>query len=286
MNRLSVLGLGLLGGSIGLAVRQRVKDCQVVGYAHRDETLQAALQCGAVQSGSTDLKACVRDADLVIICTPVGMLNQVLDEIAPVLSAGAVVTDVGSTKRSVVSHADRAMRGSNAHFVGSHPMAGSEKRGVQFAQADLFCNATCIVTPGESTDPNALRSVELFWEMLGMRLVRMSPEEHDRRICDVSHLPHAVAAALVAIQEERSLRLAGRGFSDMTRIASGDGGLWRDIFQDNRDNLKQSIQRLRGSLDELLQLVESGESERLRNWLDAVAATRSTWEQSGPRAGK
>jgi prephenate dehydrogenase len=270
--QLSILGIGLLGGSLGLAVKSLIKDCRVVGYAHRSETLHAALDLHAVDQAYDDLAKAVQGADLVVICTPVGMLAENLSQIAPTLSRDAIVTDVGSTKTTVVRSAERlhpAMR-----FVGSHPMAGSEKRGVQFAQADLFHGAVCITTPTEKTDREALEQVEAFWRLLGMRLKRLSPEEHDRLICDVSHLPHAVAAAMVSVQRDEALDLAGKGFLDATRIAGGDGGLWRDILLDNRENLIGSIDRLKGKLDELRVLLSPEKTDRLRAWLDQAATRR------------
>jgi len=270
--RLSVLGVGLLGGSLGLAAKAALTGCRVAGYAHRPATLQAALQIGAIDEGYADPVAAVQNADLVVLCTPVGLLPAMLAQIAPHLSPAAIVTDVGSTKASLVRIAEE--RHPQVRFVGSHPMAGSEKRGVQFAQSDLFQNAVCITTPTPRTDPTALEQVEAFWRRLGMRLRRLSPDEHDRTICDVSHLPHAVAAALVTLQNESSLELAGKGFSDATRIAGGDGGLWRDIFLDNRGNLIDAIRRLKTTLSEFESLLQDDRAEALREWLDQAAAKR------------
>ena len=162
-------------------------------------------------------------------------------------------------------------------------MAGSEKRGVQFAQAELFTGALCVTTPDETTDPDAVNQIEAFWQTLGMRTIRLTPDEHDRRAADISHLPHALAAALVTMQTEPSLALAGKGFADVTRSAAGDGGLWRDIFLDNRDHLRDSLARLRGGLDELLTLLEPGKSQELKAWLDAAAAKRQAWAQGMKR---
>jgi prephenate dehydrogenase len=153
-------------------------------------------------------------------------------------------------------------------------MAGSEKRGVEFARADLFQGATCITTPTADTSPSALQAVEAFWRTIGMRVTQLSPEDHDRLICDISHLPHALAAALIAMQTEAALPLAGKGFLDSTRIAGGDGGLWRDIFLDNRDNLAASATRLRSRLDELLRMLDAGDADAVRDWLTAAAQRR------------
>lgn len=153
-------------------------------------------------------------------------------------------------------------------------MAGSERRGVEFARADLFQNATCLTTPIAQTDAEALELVEGFWKKLGMRIVRLSPQEHDRQLADISHLPHALAAALVMMQDDIAMPLAGKGFLDTTRIAGGDGVLWRDIFHDNRDNVRSSLKRLRRQLDHFLALLERGKSEELAAFLNAAASRR------------
>ena len=269
IKNLAILGVGLLGGSIGLAVRSKLTDCKVVGYGHRAETLQRAIEVGAIEEGFTSAAQAVASADLVVLCTPVGLLGRMIDEIAPALKPTAIVTDVGSTKRSVVQ-AGQALK----RFVGSHPMAGSEKRGVEFARTDLFEGALCIITPTDMTDRGAVDSVEQFWQTVGMRVTRLSPEDHDRDLAFVSHLPHALAAALVAIQKDEALALSGKGFLDTTRIAGGDGALWRDILQDNRDSMKVALARLRTELDTLEAMLEPENAERLTVWLNAAAKRR------------
>jgi prephenate dehydrogenase len=189
------------------------------------------------------------------------------------LIEGAIVTDVGSTKRSVVE-AGETLLPPGVHFVGSHPMAGSEKRGLQYAREDLFKGAVCITTPTARTDPAALEKTEEFWRILGMRTIRLSPAEHDQLLSDISHLPHAVAAALVSMQHDKALRLCGKGFLDLTRIAGGDGGLWRDILLDNRDSVRQSVRSLLEQLRQLETMLETGSSEELKQWLDRAAARR------------
>ena len=280
--RLSVLGVGLLGGSLGLAAKAHLTGCRVVGYAHRPATLEQAMKLGVIDEGYEDPARAVQGADLIVLCTPVSLLPDILSRIAPALDAQAVVTDVGSTKATLVRSAER--RHPNVRFVGSHPMAGSEKRGVQFAHADLFQRAVCITTPTNRTDPDALERVETFWRRVGMTVVRRTPEDHDRLICDASHLPHAVAAALVTLQQDDALELVGKGFLDATRIAGGDGGLWRDILLDNRQNLATSIDRLRGTLDELRAMLHPDKADALQAWLDRAADRRRAAQEFRERA--
>ena len=272
--RLSILGVGLLGGSIGLAVKAAGMPCHVLGYGHRKATLDRALEVGAIDESASSSKAAVKDADLIILCTPVGLFEQLLAEIAGEIPDRAIVTDVGSTKRSVVKLGEQLVPKS-AHFIGSHPMAGSEKRGVEFARADLFQGARCILTPTQRSPNEIVAHVEWFWQKLGMTTTRMSPAEHDRLVCDISHLPHAVAAALISMQPDAALPLAGKGFLDTTRIAGGDGTLWRDILSDNADNLADSIKRFRGQLDEVLKLLAPDKRDELAKWLNQSAARRA-----------
>jgi len=230
------------------------------------------LEIGAIDDAYAEAGPAVREADLVILCTPVGRFESLLADILPTLPPSAVVTDVGSTKQSIVDLAEKSLK--RTQFVGSHPMAGSEKRGVEFARADLFQNALCITTPTDQTSPKSLAMVEQFWKTLGMRLTRLSPRDHDRLLSDVSHLPHAVAAALVDMQEEAALTLAGKGFLDTTRVAGGDGGLWRDIFLDNRANVRASIQKLKDHLDHVLTMLDKEDGAALQVWLDRNAKRR------------
>jgi prephenate dehydrogenase len=180
---------------------------------------------------------------------------------------------VGSTKRSIVRWADSILD-KKVNFVASHPIAGSDRRGVEFARADLFKNHLCIVTPTSTTRATALKAIGSFWKMLGMRVAQLSADEHDRLLADVSHLPHLLAAALVAMQDEPALRLCGQGFLDATRIAGGDGGLWRDILLDNADNLRGGMTRFQAEVSRVMNMLESGEPDALRNWLSAAAQRR------------
>jgi prephenate dehydrogenase len=270
---MSILGVGLLGGSIGLAVKSVANNCYIAGYGHRRATLEAAESIGAIDQGYDELAEAVRDSDLVILCTPVGLFQSLLSQLAPHLKPGALVTDVGSTKRSIVRAAEQILP-PHARFVGSHPMAGSEKRGVEFARTDLFQRALCITTPTPATDRQALEQVESFWKGLGMRVTRLAPEEHDRMLAEVSHLPHALAAALVHLPGDAALGLAGKGFLDATRIAGGDGALWRDIFLDNRDHLRAALQNTQKQIEHLMELLQTEQGEALRQWLDQAAGRR------------
>jgi cyclohexadieny/prephenate dehydrogenase len=273
VKNITIIGVGLLGGSIGLGLHAAGVDCRLTGFGHRRSTLDRAAEFGAIDRVADSIADAVAQADLVILCTPVGAFESMLQEIAPHLPANCLVTDVGSTKRTVVRLAETILpRGT--HFVGSHPMAGSEKRGVEYARADLFTHATCILTPTAATHRPAVAAIDGFWKSLSMQTVRMSPEEHDSALSDISHLPHLLAGALVKMQADGSLPLAGKGFMDTTRIASGDSGLWRDILLDNRDNIKASLSRLQSQLSALEKLLDPKKGEALASWLAEAAQRR------------
>jgi prephenate dehydrogenase len=272
-NQIAILGVGLMGGSIGMACRSELSDCKIIGYGNNLDELRHSVQRQAIHEAAIDPAKAVSGADLVILCTPVGTFGSLMTAIAPVLRPGAIVTDVGSTKRSIAELAKKLLP-AHAQFVGSHPMVGGEKHGIAHARADLLTGALCIVAPTESADSTSAVAIEQFWQKLKMRTTRMSPEVHDQLTADISHLPHALAAALVQIQSPESLQIAARGFLDTTRIAGGDSALWRDIFLDNRDNLKSGIARLQTELQLLLTQLDAGDAAAVEGWLQAASCVR------------
>ena len=262
--RLAIVGVGLIGGSVGLAARRagwHVVGCDAVGGA-------AAVDRGAVHELGDDPAAAAAGADLVVIAVPVGAAADVL---AAAGSSPAVVTDVGSTKRSIVSAAAAA---GVRRFVGSHPMAGGERGGVAHARAELLEGALCLLTPTGDTDPDALAAVGAFWRSLGMRTRHLPPDEHDRLLADVSHVPHAVAAAVTRSADPAGVPLAAGGWRDVTRIAAGNPDLWRDILTDNRDGVRAGLARVRDDLGRLIDLLDANDRPAVRAWLAAAAAAK------------
>ncbi len=271
--RISILGVGLIGGSVGLSCRKLPGNYHIKGYSHRPYELRRAVERGAIDEATADPAEAVAAADLVILCTPVGSFGKIMSTIAPALRPGAIVTDVGSTKRSIVKLAAESLP-SSVHFVGSHPMVGGEKHGIDHARADLLAGGLCIVTPTETTNAEALKAVEHFWLSLQMRTSRLSPEDHDRVTADISHLPHLIAAALVRMQKSESLPFAGRGFAEMTRIAAGDPVVWRDILLENRENLKSGVGRLQKELQVLVEHLDAGDAAAVQAWLECAASMK------------
>lgn len=267
---IAIVGVGLLGGSIGLAVRERHLARRVVGIGRDLAKLREAENRHAVTDVTTDLADGIRDANLVIICTPVETIVDFVRQIAPAVGKGTLITDVGSTKATIVAGADKVLadgKGLWASFVGSHPLAGSEKNGVLFAKADLLEGRTVIVTPSDQTDRDAADRVERFWQALGAKTVRVTPQEHDVAIAATSHLPHLVASALAAATQANDLPLAGSGWSDTTRVAAGDAELWRQILLDNRVHTLKALDRFEKLVAAFRLALEAGDSAALATLL-------------------
>jgi prephenate dehydrogenase len=243
-SKVSIIGPGLLGGSLALALHRDFPTVRVSVWARRAEAAREVLDRGIASEATTDLKTAVNGADLVILCVPIGAMEEVATQIQPHLREDAVVTDVGSVKAPVV---EALMARLGTQFVGSHPMAGSEQVGLDAARPDLFNGAVCIVTPDEKTDPVRLASVSGFWSDLGCRVASLAPAEHDEVAALISHLPHLVAATLVNLVCARNpdaFQFCGSGFRDTTRVASGPPAMWAEILDGNRQAMAKSVESL------------------------------------------
>lgn len=281
-NKITLVGVGLLGGSLGLAVKRRRLARQVAGYVRREASIQECAQVGAVDYATTDLLAAVWDADLVVLCTPLAQMRSLGQQLLPALKRGAIVTDVGSVKASVVSDLELIVKNAGAHFVGSHPMAGAEQVGVSAARADLFECAMCVVTPTKRTHPAALRKVELFWKALGGRLLSLAPELHDALVSRSSHLPHLVAATLAASildpkHPKQQAALCATGFRDTTRIASGSPEMWRDIALANRLQLRGALDNFVRELQRVQRILRRGKADEVEGLFQAAKERRDRW---------
>lgn len=239
-DKVVIVGVGLIGGSIGLAIKKNKVARKVVGLSHRQDSLSKALKMGAIDEGLTDLPQAIKGADLVILATPVEWIVKMLPQINPHLKRSCIVTDVGGTKEEIMVAAQNALANPN-NFVGSHPLAGSEKKGVDFAAADLFQNALCIITPLKNTNPQARDKVKVLWTKIGCLVKPMPPEEHDEILAYVSHMPHVVAFGMVESIPENFLSYAPRGLKDTTRIAGSDPELWKDVCMTNSKYVIKSI---------------------------------------------
>ena len=264
--RMAVVGLGLLGGSVALAARQRGLVEHVVGATRSEEARQAALASGAVDE-IRPLDEVGAEADLVVLATPVHAMAGVLRQIAPSLGAGSVVTDVGSVKAPLAEMLPGLLP-PGACYVGSHPMAGSHRRGFDFADPELFEGAACVVL--EAGIGEAEERVCSFWRGLGARILRLDARGHDARVAWVSHLPHALAFAFgeaLGDAPEGAQSIAGPGFRDFTRIARSEAAMWADILIANRKALEEPIQRTVRALTDLSRTIESGDTQALEESL-------------------
>jgi prephenate dehydrogenase len=262
IHTLTIVGVGLIGGSIGLAARKRGLAERILGAGRRQATLDQARALGAIDQGFVDAPAAIHQANLAVFCTPVERIPEQILEAAPGCPPGTLLTDAGSTKAVIV----RCLEGRlppGVAFVGSHPLAGSEKRGPEFADANLFLGRLVVLTPTVHTNAEALERTAAFWQALGARVRVMDPEEHDRALALTSHLPHLVAAALASILPPHLLDLAATGFRDTTRVAAGDPSLWTGIFAQNRTAVLDALDHLGERLRRFREALESGDAAAL-----------------------
>ena len=263
LQKLTILGPGLLGGSIGLAVRQRKVAGHVAVWARRQEAADEAYKLGVADEAGSDLRRAVADANLIVFATPIGAMRTLAEQIKSFTPPACVVTDVGSVKYPIVT----ALSALFPKFIGSHPMAGSEQSGLEAARRDLFDNSACIITPRPDTDAGAQKVVYDFWKALGCQVSTLTPQEHDEIVARISHLPHIVAAAVVNIvcsDGAHPLKYVGPGFKDFTRIASGPPAMWTEIALENRQEIGRGLDHLIEELGKLRAALENSDANELR----------------------
>jgi prephenate dehydrogenase len=280
--KITIIGVGLLGGSIGLAAKKRRLAGEIAGFVRRAASLKDCEHAGSLDYATTDLLAAVSNADLVILCTPLAQMRSLAELFLPALKRGAIVTDVGSVKAGVVRELESLLRKSGAHFIGSHPMAGAEKTGVAAALGHLFENAVCVLTPTKKSNAAAVRKLEQFWKSLGARTLRLDAAQHDLLVSRSSHLPHVVAAALVNLvlnpaHPETQAALCATGFRDTTRIASGSPEMWRDIALANRKNLSRSVDAFVAELKKFQSALKSGDAKAIEKYFATAKQRRDNW---------
>lgn len=275
-NKTAILGVGLMGASCGLALKEKRLCTAIVGYGRREENLRQAKRRGIIDAYSLDSRAACEDADLVILATPVGLFSGLVEQIRPSLKKGALVTDVGSVKGCLVP-AIEAVMPQGVEYIGSHPIAGGDRSGIEDARADLFSNALCIVTPTSRSDQKAMERVVELWRKLGARVELLDPDMHDEIYATVSHLPHLIAYALVNTVGDINpdyLDYTGQGFRDTTRIALSSPEMWRDIALLNRDNLIKFIGLFRNNLDTLERLLVAADDAGIEEEFRKAQALR------------
>ncbi len=274
LRQVTVIGLGLLGGSVSLAILRSFSQVRVIGYSHRDTTREKARELSVATEVADTLQAAVENSDLVILATPVRTFEQQFREMAPFLKDGCIVTDVGSTKSLVHNWAAKCLP-RTVLYVGSHPIAGSEQRGVEFSRDDLFEQATCIITKTARTNEEAADFIERFWKKLGCVTQTLTPQRHDRIFAAVSHVPHLVAAALVNATDSKDIKQAGKGFIDTSRVASGPANIWTDIVTTNNNNIVAGIDRVIDSLNALKKAVGDADDKQIMTLLERARNRRA-----------
>lgn len=275
---IAILGLGLMGASLSLGLKKRGFTGNVLGYARREETRRQALESGVVDEVFADPAEAVKTADVIVVCVPIWSIAKLTEQIVSSLKPGAVVTDVGSTKLKLLHNVASLFEGTRAFFVGSHPIAGSEKTGIQSGNPDLYDGRLTIVCPSVDTPEAAEQAVLNLWAAAGSEVVKMSPEEHDSMLASTSHLPHMIAAALArsvaAGDPAQKADFCGTGFKDTTRVASGSADMWVDIIDTNREALEIELDRFHDELQGLIGILRSGNGDDIRKWLEDAADDR------------
>ncbi len=282
--KITLIGVGLLGGSLGLALKRRRLAETVVGFVRRPASVDECERAGAVDAATLDLASAVQGAELIVFCTPIAQMRPLAEQMLPAIRTGAVITDVGSVKAGVVRDLEGVLAGGGGYFVGSHPMAGSERAGVAAATADLFVNAVCVVTPTRKSNRSATRKVEQLWRSVGGRLLRLAPEAHDALVSRSSHLPHVVAVALANLvlgpeQPKEQAMLCANGFRDTTRIASSSPEMWRDIAVANRENLSRALDGFTDRLRDFRRALKRTDHKAIASFFEEAKLKRDLWSR-------
>lgn len=278
--RVALIGLGLIAGSMSLALRRSGFEGEIVGSARTAETRATAREIGLVDQVYETAREAAENADLIVLCVPVGVMGAVAKEIAPVLKPGATVSDVGSVKAAVIDAvADHIPAG--VHFVPAHPMAGTEHSGPRSGFAELFDNRWCLIVPPEGTDQDAVAALEAFWKRLGSDTEVMDVAHHDLLCAIVSHIPHLIAYTMVGvaddfrrISEQEVVKFSAAGFRDFTRIAASDPTMWRDVFLTNKDATLEILGRFTEELFALQRAIRTGDGNHLHDYFTRTRAIR------------
>ena len=284
----ALIGVGLLGGSLGLALQRRNLSEEVVGYVRRDASVTDCDRCGVTTSTTKELPKAVENADLIVLCTPLAQMRVLTDGFTPHLKTGAIVTDVGSVKGVVAAELTETIRAAGASYIGSHPMAGSEQTGPKAAREDLFENAVCVLTPDRQTPSAELAKLDELWRSVGARTMSITADLHDNLAGRCSHLPHIVAAGLAnyvlsPAHPPEQQELCATGFRDTTRVASGSPEMWRDISMANRRHLQRVLGVFIEDLQEFQFALERGDEATIMDFFETAKTRRDEWQNNFSR---
>jgi prephenate dehydrogenase len=281
----TIIGTGLIGGSIGLALKERGLASSVIGVGHRKASINKALKLKAIDKGTTKTEEAVKQADIVILATSVSLIPDLAKKIIPLMKKSAILTDVGSTKGYIVSQINKEIKSRQDElkpdFIGGHPLAGSEQRGIEYARSDLFEGSDCILTPTRLNSKKNISKLSNMWKALGAKISIMTPIKHDEVVAFVSHLPHFVASSLTNVINQKYWEFAANGLRDTTRIASGDPELWLSISNQNKVRITEALRSFSEEIRCILQDLEHGNSDKILKTLKRAKIKRDKkqWKQ-------
>jgi len=274
----AIVGTGLIGGSIGLGLKERDLATTIIGVGHRKPSLNKALKINAIDEGTTSIEKAVKNADIIILATSVSLIPDHAKKIIPLMKKSAILTDVGSTKNYIVSQINNEIKSrcgrEKPNFIGAHPLAGSEQRGIESARSDLFEGSVCVLTPTSLNSKQGITRLSNMWKALGARISIMTPSKHDEILALVSHLPHFVASSLAGVIDEKHWKFAASGLRDTTRIASGDPELWLSISKQNKKEIIEALRSFSEEVECMINDLERGNDKKLLGRLKKAKTVR------------
>jgi prephenate dehydrogenase len=274
----TIIGTGLIGGSIGLGLKKKGLTKRVLGVGHRKPSINKALKMKAVDEGTTDIEKSVSQADIVILATSVDLIPDLARKAIPLMKKSAILTDVGSTKGYIVSQISKDIKDrcgrNNLNFIGAHPLAGSEQRGIESARSDLFEDSVCVLTPTDLSSKRCVEKIANMWKALGAKISILKPHVHDEIVAFTSHLPHLIASELTNVVDEKHWKFGANGLRDTTRIASGDPKLWLSICKQNRVKIIEALQCFSEETKSMLRDMEEENDNEILNRLKKAKALR------------
>ena len=280
INKITIIGVGLIGGSLARALKERNLAKVVFGYGRDQSRLEEAQKSNVIDAFSTNIKEAIDEANIIVIATPVGTFKDILHQIEPLISSNVIITDVGSTKSDIVNIVNDVLRDKSSYFIPAHPIAGKERSGFEVSDSKLYDGKKVIITPQETNSPESIDVIDQMWKNVGADVDFMSAESHDNLLGMTSHLPHMLAFSLVNYlvdQNPNASIYAGGGFKDFSRIASGDAIMWRDICLQNKNQIMSHIKGYQSTLDDLLKAINDEDSEKLGQLFTTAKKTRDSW---------
>ena len=280
INKITIIGVGLIGGSLARALKEKNLAKVVFGYGRDQSRLDKAQKSNIIDAFSTNIKEAIDEANIVVIATPVGTFKDILDQIEPLISSNVIITDVGSTKSDIVNIVNDVLRDKSSYFIPAHPIAGKERSGFEVSDSKLYDGKKVIITPQETNSPESIDVIDQMWKNVGADVDFMSAESHDNLLGMTSHLPHMLAFSLVNYlvdQNPNASIYAGGGFKDFSRIASGDAIMWRDICLQNKNQIMNHLKGYQSTLDDLLEAINDEDSEKLGQLFTTAKKTRDSW---------